>query len=77
MFLQLSMLTGVRMPIEESLDVYEAKALGHEQENIHIYSNSWGPNDNGFIVEGPGQLVTQTFENGAQKVSMHEWCTII
>lgn len=35
---------------------------------IHIYSNSWGPADNGFTVERPGRLLAQTFVNGAAHV---------
>ena len=50
--------------------MYEASSLGHRQDNIHIYSNSWGPKDNGFTVEDIGPLVAKIFENGAKKVNI-------
>ena len=61
-------ITGLKIEIELSLDVYEAMSLGFKQDSIDIYSNSWGPKDNGFTVEGIGPLVSETFENGANKV---------
>ena len=60
--------SGVKIDIEESLDVTEAKALGHEQESVDVYSNSWGPKDNGLTVEGPGPLVSRVLQMGAETV---------
>ena len=34
-----------------------------------VYSNSWGPPDYGFFVDGPGDLTELTFSTGAQNVS--------
>ena len=50
-------------------DVQEAKALNYKFNDIDIYSNSWGPLDNGFAVEGPQYLTKIALKNGAQKVS--------
>ena len=42
--------------------------MGYKDSHIHIYSNSWGPNDFGFVVDGPGTLLAETFSNGASEV---------
>lgn len=59
-------------------DAEEADALGHMQHDIHIYSNSWGPPDDGYSFGGPGTLVTQTFDIGSMqgrngKGSIYVW----
>ena len=60
--------TGIKTEIEVSIDLSEASSLSHAQDSVHIYSNSWGPKDNGFTVEALGPLVTRTLESGARKV---------
>ena len=50
-------------------DIAEARALSHGNDIIDIYSNSWGPLDEGFIVQGPGRLAKRTFKEGVQEVS--------
>lgn len=49
-------------------DMVEAKSLGVRPDYIDIYSASWGPNDDGKTVDGPGQLTKQAFEQGIRKV---------
>ena len=61
--------TGIKTEIEVSIDLSEASSLSHAQDSIHIYSNSWGPKDDGFTVEALGPLVTRTLESGARKVN--------
>jgi hypothetical protein len=46
--------------------------LGHAWEKVDIYSASWGPNDDGRTVEGPGRLANEAFERGVMKVRI-EW----
>ena len=60
--------TGIKIAIDESLDIVEARGLGFQQDRVDIYSNSWGPKDDGFTVEGPGTLVSMTFETGTKMV---------
>jgi subtilisin family serine protease len=62
-----STLVGIKTEIEVSVDLSEAASLSHAQDSIDVYSNSWGPKDNGFTIEAIGPLVTRTFENGAEK----------
>lgn len=45
-------------------DAVEAKALGLNPEHIDIYSASWGPEDDGKTVDGPGPLARRAFIYG-------------
>ncbi|CAF1384320.1 unnamed protein product, partial [Didymodactylos carnosus] len=55
---------GVRMLDGEVTDLIEATALSFRHDFIHIYSASWGPDDDGKTVDGPATLAMQAFENG-------------
>ena len=46
-------------------DSTEADALSFENDDIDIYSNSWGPADDGQTVSGPGPLTLAAFEDDA------------
>ena len=59
---------GLKVDFETSSDAVEASALGYKDNHIDIYSNSWGPADSGFIVDGPGPLAKKALFNGATKV---------
>ena len=45
-------------------DSLDASALGYMPQDIDIYSNSWGPPDNGATISGPGPLTLSAIENG-------------
>ncbi|XP_058679889.1 neuroendocrine convertase 1-like [Ammospiza caudacuta] len=45
-------------------DAIEASSIGFNPEHVDIYSASWGPNDDGKTVEGPGRLAQKAFEYG-------------
>ncbi len=45
-------------------DLVEATALSLQPQYIDIYSSSWGPNDDGKTVDGPGELAQRAFING-------------
>jgi len=49
-----SKIGGVRMLDGTVNDAVEAKALGLNPDHIDIYSASWGPEDDGSTVDGPG-----------------------
>ena len=49
-------------------DSVEARSLSHRPDHVEIYSASWGPDDNGLVVDGPGPLAKKAFENGIQFV---------
>uniref|UniRef100_A0AAY4E4W7 P/Homo B domain-containing protein n=1 Tax=Denticeps clupeoides TaxID=299321 RepID=A0AAY4E4W7_9TELE len=58
---------GIRMLDGDVTDVVEAKSLGIRPDYIDIYSASWGPDDDGKTVDGPGPLAKQAFEVGIKK----------
>lgn len=49
-------------------DAVEAQSLSLNPNHIHIYSASWGPDDNGKTVDGPGPLTWKAFQDGIAKV---------
>lgn len=65
-----SLCLGIRFNLNSSSDLIESSALGFRNSYIDIYSNSWGPIDSGYTVDGPGELLTTTFENGIRNVSI-------
>ncbi|XP_074651716.1 neuroendocrine convertase 1-like [Tubulanus polymorphus] len=58
---------GVRMLDGRVTDSLEAKAIAHALDVVDIYSSSWGPNDDGKTVEGPGKLARQAFDKGIKE----------
>lgn len=58
-------LAGIRLLGAES-DVNESLALSHNSEDIAIYSNSWGPVDDGMRLEGPGPLTLEAIRHGTE-----------
>ncbi len=56
-------------------DRIEAEAIGFKHDLIDIFSSSWGPNDDGRTVEGPGTLATQAFVKGITEVSFNKNCS--
>tara|TARA_B100000900_G_scaffold412360_1_gene433973 strand:+ start:3117 stop:6935 length:3819 start_codon:yes stop_codon:yes gene_type:complete len=46
-------------------DSTEANALTFMNNETHIYTNSWGPSDNGQTLDAPGPLMLAAFESDA------------
>ncbi|KAK9878880.1 hypothetical protein WA026_003709 [Henosepilachna vigintioctopunctata] len=59
-----SSIGGVRMLDGVVNDAVEARALGLNPDHIDIYSASWGPEDDGKTVDGPGPLARRAFIYG-------------
>eukprot|EP00123_Amoebidium_parasiticum_P007437 comp18124_c1_seq1/m.18813 comp18124_c1_seq1/g.18813 ORF comp18124_c1_seq1/g.18813 comp18124_c1_seq1/m.18813 type:complete len:698 (-) comp18124_c1_seq1:43-2136(-) len=57
---------GIRLIDGEITDADEATALSHANNHIDIYSSSWGPEDDGMVVEGPGILAQAALERGVR-----------
>ncbi|XP_061720127.1 neuroendocrine convertase 1-like [Cydia pomonella] len=55
---------GVRMLDGRITDRVEGEGIGYAWDKVDIYSASWGPNDDGRTVEGPGRLAMQAFKRG-------------
>jgi len=51
-------------------DAVEAKSLSLNPQHIHIYSASWGPDDDGQTVDGPGPLARKAFHDGVTSVGI-------
>ncbi|KAM4807842.1 proprotein convertase subtilisin/kexin type 4 [Rhinophrynus dorsalis] len=59
-----SKIGGVRMLDGVITDIIEAQSLSLNPQHIHIYSASWGPEDDGRTVDGPGVLAMEALYNG-------------
>lgn len=59
-----SKIGGVRLLDGRVTDHVEAQAIAFKHKYVDIYSSSWGPNDDGKTVEGPGTLATEAFYKG-------------
>jgi len=53
-------------------DAKEAASLSHKWNHIHIYSNSWGPHDDGATFDGPGKLTTEALKKGKIVIGCNE-----
>ena len=58
-------LAGLMLIACGNSDSDEANALSHLNNDIDIYSNSWGPSDNGNVLQAPGPLMLAAFEDDA------------
>ena len=54
----------------EVTDAIEASSLSHRRDRIDIYSSSWGPDDDGYTVDGPGKFAKKALEEGEYR--LHE-----
>ncbi|MEE6458824.1 hypothetical protein FKM82_000441 [Ascaphus truei] len=71
---------GIRMLDGVITDAIEASSIGFNPQHVDIYSASWGPNDDGKTVEGPGKLAQKAFAYGIQqgrngKGSIYVWAS--
>ena len=60
--------SALKFNVGEATDAEEASALGYRDYHIDVYSNSWGPSDFGFIVDG--SLVQSTLRTGVTEVCL-------
>jgi subtilisin-like proprotein convertase family protein len=60
----LAKLASLRLIGDITTDAIEAAALAYRNQQIHIYSNSWGPFDDGASLEGPGPLTLDALRQG-------------
>jgi len=57
-------LSGLRLIAAPSTDADEASALTYQYNTNDIFSNSWGPFDDGARLEGPGTLTLAALQDG-------------
>ena len=69
---------GLRMLDQPYMtDLIEANSMGHKPDEIHIYSASWGPTDDGKTVDGPRNATMRAIVKGVNEVcprSMRHLC---
>jgi subtilisin family serine protease len=58
-------LVGMRLIAGDTTDFDEAEAMTWKMGNIHILSNSWGPNDTGDVLKAPGDLTSDALKYAA------------
>ena len=58
----------VRMLGKSVTDTMEGQALNFGLKNVHVYSASWGPTDNGYTLEGPGYMASSALKKGVTEV---------
>ncbi|CAL4156912.1 unnamed protein product, partial [Meganyctiphanes norvegica] len=58
---------GVRLLDGDVTDLVEFQSLAHNPQHVDIYTSSWGPDDDGRTVEGPGWLTLRAFAEGIKK----------
>ena len=63
---------GVRMLDGDVTDAVEGGSLSLNPQKIDIYSSSWGPDDDGKTVDGPGRLAKKAFTEG-RYAFMYGW----
>ena len=58
----------------EVTDMVEAQSLSRNPQHIHVYSASWGPEDDGKTVDGPAKLAKEAFLRGVTEVTKTSCC---
>jgi subtilisin-like proprotein convertase family protein len=74
-------IAGIRLTDpDNTTDQQEASALSYHPNAISIYSNSWGPEDDGMTLQGPGPLTLAALTDGVSngrngKGSIYVWAS--
>jgi subtilisin-like proprotein convertase family protein len=58
-------LAGLRLTALAVSDGEEARAFAWRNDRLQIYNNSWGPDDDGSVAEGPGPLSAANLRRAA------------
>lgn len=56
-------LVGLRLIARSTDDATEAEAMAYRNDLIQVKSNSWGPEDTGTLLEGPGPLTLAALQS--------------
>lgn len=59
----------------KATDALEASSLGFQLQYVDIFSNCWGPKDDGKTFGKPGPLAAKALKRGAETVSTTFFCT--
>lgn len=61
--------SGIRMLDGDVTDMVEAGALSFRPHYVDVYLATWGPEDDGATLGGPGPLTLLALQNGVETVS--------
>ena len=64
-------LVGIRLIACPISDIDIANALTYRNDIVHIYSNSWGPKDDGGTIAGPRQTLQMVLQNAMEQVILY------
>ena len=64
-----TIVVGVRMLDGKATDALEASSLGFQLQYVDIFSNCWGPKDDGKTFGKPGPLAAKALKRGAEMVN--------
>ena len=70
--MRLNFLTGIAL-LGRGTDLNEARSLTYANSIVDIYSNSWGPRDDGVTIDGPGNLTRLALQSGANEVCIQRF----
>ena len=60
--------SGLRLNLSYTFDLTQATILGYHDNYVDVYSNSWGPMETGFSVDGPEYLTKETLKIETEQV---------
>ena len=61
----------------QATDILEGSSLSFQSGYIDVYSNCWGPKDDGKTFGKPGKLAQEALMRGAEKVINNFECQLI
>ena len=61
----------------QATDILEGSSLSFQSGYIDVYSNCWGPKDDGKTFGKPGKLAQEALMRGAEKVINNCECQLI
>lgn len=61
---------GIRMLDGRISDKVECNSISYQRDYIDIYSMSWGPDDDGKTLAGPGICTRGALKEGVKKVKL-------
>ncbi len=66
------MILGIQFNLSDFRPAQEAAAFQYRNDAIQIYSNSYGPTDDGFTVGGPGPASIEAIDIAINQVIVPE-----
>lgn len=66
-------IVGLRLIGGLVYDYEEGMAFSHHSDRIRIYSNSWGPEDNGISMDAPGPVALEALKRGFERGNLFVW----